>query len=195
MPILLSRLLLGAASALTLSATPSLAQDYIQPSGMTQAQDQPANATPTAPVPTGQPVKTEAPVSARPDAAPPVSADPVSDLLRQRGETYRRAGDERQDPEEVRTTSALNAEIAAQNALADNADAAANADYDAVQRRYQDEAAAAEAARLRYEDESRAAEAARVRYEQDRAVWEATTRRRAPTAYPDRPLPPGQPVG
>ena len=189
----LSRLMLGAAVALALS-TPVLAQDYIQPSGMTQAPDQPANA-PAAPIPADKPVKTEAPVSARPDADPPVTVDPVSDLLRQRGETYRRAGDERQDPEEVRTTSALNAEIAAQNALADNADAAANADYDAVQRRYQDEAAAAEAARLRYEDESRAAEAARVRYEQDLAAWEATTRRRAPTAYPDRPLPPGQPVG
>ena len=195
----LSRLMLGAAVALALS-TPGLAQDYIQPSGMTQAPDQPANA-PAAATSADRPVKTEAPVAARPAADPPVTADPVSDLLRQRGETYRRAGDEQQDPEEVRTTSALNAEIVAQNALADNADAAA---YDAVQSRYQDEVAAAEAVRLRYEADRLAAEAAHVRYQQDRAAWEVTAaacRRgdralcRPSAPYPDRPLPPGQPVG
>ena len=189
MPTPVSRVLLGAAGALALSATTGLAQDYIQPSGMTGSPNPPAAPAPAAPAPSAKPPKTEASVSAE------TPADPVSDLLRQRGETYRRAGDDQQNPDEVRTTSALNAEIAAQNALADNADAAANADYDAVQRRYQDEAAAAEAARLRYEDESRAAEAARLRYEQDRAAWEANARRRAPIAYPDRPLPPGQPVG
>jgi len=200
MPTPLARRLLGNAAApalvlvLAVWAGPTLAQNYIQPSGMTQGQTAPQTATPgLAPVPAAQ------------DAAP-VTADPISDLLRQRGETYRRASDAQQSPEEVRTTSALNAEVAAQSALIDNADAAALAEYDAVQSREREEAAAAQA---RYEGERQAADEARLRYERDRAAWEATVaacqrgdrvRCRAgggqkPMTYPDRPLPPGEPVG
>jgi hypothetical protein len=53
-------------------------------------------------------------------------------LLRARGEAYHRADDSRQTEEELRTTRALNAEIAAQNSLADKADAAAQLDYEAA---------------------------------------------------------------
>ena len=56
---------------------------------------------------------------ALPDPADPNSRDA---LLKARGEAYHRASDDQQTQEELRTTRALNDEIAAQNALADKAD-------------------------------------------------------------------------
>jgi hypothetical protein len=87
---------------------------------------------------------------------PPLGYNPndpasVEAYLRARGEAYHRAPDIEQNPEEVRRTQALNAEIAAQNELAASEEAANQAAYEAEQARYADSMAAAEAERLNYE--------------------------------------------
>lgn len=102
------------------------------------------------------------------------AADPVEELLRARGESYHRAPDSEQDPEEVRITRALNDEIAARDALVDNQERADREAADAAQARYDREMAAADADRARYDESLRAADEARRRYELELADWHAT---------------------
>lgn len=101
--------------------------------------------------------------------------DPVADLLREaEGETYRRAPDSAQDPVEVKTTQALNAEITARNERAAAEDDANRRAFEAAQEDYAARLAAAQAEQARYENDVRAAEAARLRHEQEMADWRAT---------------------
>lgn len=94
-------------------------------------------------------------------------------LERARGEAYHRADDSKQTEEELRVTKALNDEIAAQNALADNADEAARLEYDAALARHQIEV-------RRLQEESRAAaeatRAAQDQYDRDYAAWRERVR-------------------
>jgi len=101
-------------------------------------------------------------------------SDPVADLLRRQGERYHRAPDSAQDPDELRQTQALNAEIVAQNDLAENEDRANAAAYARDQARYQAELEAAEAERLRHESDLRTAAKAQADYERQMAEWQAT---------------------
>lgn len=107
----------------------------------------------------------------------PTPKDPVAEMLA-KGERYRRAPDSAQDPDELRRTQALNAEIAAQNDLAENEDRANQAAQAQAQRRWQAEMernqADARVARERHEADLRAAEEAQARYERDMADWRAT---------------------
>lgn len=94
-------------------------------------------------------------------------------LLRARGEAYHRASDDQQTETEMRATRALNDEIAAQNALADKADAAARLDYDAALARHQIEVRQGE------EQARTAAEATRAaqdQYDRDYAAWREQVR-------------------
>ncbi|WP_295226937.1 hypothetical protein [uncultured Brevundimonas sp.] len=107
---------------------------------------------------------------ALPDPADPASRDA---LLKARGEAYHRANDAQQTEEELRTTRALNDEIAAQNALADKTDAANRLDYDAALARHQIEVSQAE------EQARAAAETARLaqeKYDRDYAAWQEQVR-------------------
>ncbi|WP_419756051.1 hypothetical protein [Brevundimonas sp.] len=94
-------------------------------------------------------------------------------LLKARGEAYHRAGDDKQTEEELRATRALNDEIAAQNALADKADADARLDYDAALARH-------EVAVRQGEEQARAAaeatRAAQDQYDRDYAAWREQVR-------------------
>ena len=111
----------------------------------------------------------------RPQPAP---KDPVAEMLLSKGERYHRAPDSAQDPDELRQTQALNAEIVAQNDLAENEDRANQAAQAEAQRRWQAEVeqteAQARADRERYEADLRAADEAQTRYERDMADWRAT---------------------
>jgi len=93
------------------------------------------------------------------DRAAPVAND---------GEAYHRADDAEQDPAEVRTTQALNAEIAARNQLAENQERADQEAYELERARYQATVDQATRARLAYEEEVRQVEAARRQWEVDR---------------------------
>lgn len=107
---------------------------------------------------------------ALPDPADPASRDA---LLKARGEAYHRASDAQQTEEELRTTRALNDEIAAQNALADKTDAANRLDYDAALARHQIEVSQAE------EQARAAAETARLaqeKYDRDYTAWQEQVR-------------------
>lgn len=102
---------------------------------------------------------------ALPDPNDPAAAEA---LQRARGEAYHRADDARQTDEELRTTRALNDEIAAQNALADKADEANRLEHDAAVARYQIEVRQSE------EQARTAAEATRAaqdQYDRDYAAW------------------------
>lgn len=112
--------------------------------------------------------------NAAPEAKTP---DPVAQALRERGEAYRHAPDEKQDPQEQRTTNALNAEILDQNDLAEMRDRANQAEYAKAQAEYQAELARVEAERQRIDAEN-AQNQARYQAEQERyarvrADWEA----------------------
>ena len=116
-----------------------------------------------------------APDSYRDQRLLPDPADTASRnaLLTARGEAYHRASDAQQTEEELRTTRALNDEIAAQNALADKADDAARLDYDAALARHQIEVSQGE------ERARAAAEAARAgqeQYDRDYAAWQEQAR-------------------
>ena len=105
-------------------------------------------------------------------------ADPVGDLLRSQGERYHRAPDSSQDPDELRRTQALNAEITAQNDLAENEDRANAAAHAKAQARYQAELETAEAearaTRERHEADLRTAAEAQAAYDRQMADWRAT---------------------
>lgn len=105
------------------------------------------------------------------------SRDPVAEMLI-KGERYRRAPNSKQDPDELRQTQALNAEIVAQNDLAENEDRANQAAQAEAQRRWQAELdqteAETRAARERHEADLRAAEQAQARYDREMADWRAT---------------------
>lgn len=107
---------------------------------------------------------------ALPDPSDPASRDA---LLRARGEAYHRADDSKQTEEELRTTRALNDEIAARNALADQADAAARLDYEAALARREIEV-------RQNEEQARAAalatRAAQEQYDRDYAAWREQVR-------------------
>ena len=109
-----------------------------------------------------------------PKPAQAASSDPVADLLRSQGEGYHRAPDSAQDPDELRRTQALNAEITAQNDLAENEDRANIAAQAQVQARYQAELEAAEADRARHESNLRTAAEAQTLYDLQMADWRAT---------------------
>ena len=109
-------------------------------------------------------------VGAAPQApAPP----PVND-----GEAYHRADDAEQDPAEVRTTQALNDEIAARNALAANQERADREAFEADRAKHEAVVAQAIADRLAYEESVREAEAAQRRWEADVRACEAGDRTR-----------------
>ncbi len=93
--------------------------------------------------------------------------------LRARGEAYHAAPDSAQSPEELRTTQALNAEIAAQNSLADKADEAARLDHDTAVARYDIEV---RQNREKARAEAEAARAAQEQYDRDYAAWREQVR-------------------
>lgn len=105
------------------------------------------------------------------------SRDHVAEMLT-KGERYHRAPDSKQDPDELRETQALNAEIVAQNDLAENEDRANQTAQAEAQRRWQAELdqteAEARAARERHEADLRAAGEAQARYDREMADWRAT---------------------
>ncbi|MFC5373539.1 cell wall hydrolase [Brevundimonas faecalis] len=125
------------------------------------------------------------PLASQAQTKPPTSAaqtapaaDPVGDLLRARGERYHRAPDSAQDPDELRRTQALNAEITAQNDLAENEDRANAAAFAKAQAQYQAELeqadASARAAQERHEADLRTAAEAQAAYDRQMADWRAT---------------------
>ena len=95
------------------------------------------------------------------DAQTTATPPPVND-----GEAYHRAEDSEQTPEELRTTRALNDEIASRNQLAENQEQADRARHEA-------EVAAATQARLAYEEEVRRANAAQSEWDAQQARWQA----------------------
>jgi hypothetical protein len=103
--------------------------------------------------------------------AGPASPAPVND-----GEAYHRADDAEQNPVEVRTTQALNDEIASRNQLAENQERADQAAFEAERAKHEETVAAATQARLAYEEDVRRSEAAQRQWEADRARWEADVR-------------------
>lgn len=92
------------------------------------------------------------------------------------GEADRQASDAEQDPAEVRTTQALNAEITARNDLAENQERADQAVFEAERARWEQQQALNNQARLDWEASVRASDEARRRWEADRARWEADVR-------------------
>ncbi|WP_309628653.1 cell wall hydrolase [Brevundimonas sp.] len=103
--------------------------------------------------------------------AVPTTPAPVND-----GEAYRRADDADQDPVELRTTQALNDEIASRNQLAENQERADQAAFEAERAKHEEAVTAATRARLAYEEDVRRSEAAQRQWEADRARWEADVR-------------------
>ena len=92
------------------------------------------------------------------------------------GMADRQAPDSAQDPQELRITRALNAEIASRNALAENQEQADRAAFERERARHEEEVMRATRDRLAHEEAVRQAEAARRRWEADRARWEADVR-------------------
>jgi hypothetical protein len=98
-------------------------------------------------------------------------ADPAAReaLLRARGEAYHRAPDSQQTEAELAVTRALNAEIAAQNDLAERQEAADRLAHDAALARYQIEVQQTEE---RARAAAEATRAAQDQYDRDYAAWE-----------------------
>ena len=96
-----------------------------------------------------------------PAAAPAPAPAPLND-----GEAYHRADDSEQTPEELRTTRALNDEIASRNQLAENQEQADRAKHEAA-------VTAATQAQLAYEEDLRRAAAAQTAWEAEQARWQA----------------------
>ena len=101
-------------------------------------------------------------------------SDPVADLLLRQGERYHRPPDSAQDPDELRRTQALNAEITAQTDLAESEDRANAAAYAKTQATYQAQLEAAEADRIRHKSDLNTAAQAQADYERRMADWRAT---------------------
>ena len=99
---------------------------------------------------------------------PPAPPQTVND-----GEAYHRADDAQQDPTELRTTQALNDEIASRNQLAENQEQADQAAFQAERAKYEETVTQANQDRLAYEEGVRQSETAQRRWEADRARWEA----------------------
>jgi len=106
---------------------------------------------------------------------PPESTTEAARLLAL-GETYHRAPDTAQDPEELAATAKLNAMIAAHNEAAERQEANDTAAYAEAEARYRAEAAAAATLQANYEADQRTAAAARAEYDRARATWEAMIR-------------------
>ncbi|WP_395945144.1 hypothetical protein [Brevundimonas sp.] len=123
----------------------------------------------------GQAAPYAAPDPYRDQRALPDPDDPAAReaLERARGEAYHRADDAKQTEDELRTTRALNAEIAAQNGLADQADAAARLEHDAALARYQIEVRQGEE---RARADAEATRAAQDQYDRDYAAWRERVR-------------------
>ena len=90
-----------------------------------------------------------------------VALPPVND-----GEAYHRADDSEQTPEELRTTRALNDEIASRNQLAENQEQSDRAKYEAS-------VTASTQAQLAYEEDVRRSQAAQSDWEAEQARWQA----------------------
>ena len=144
-----------AALTVALMVTPALAQTAAKP------------AKAAAQTPSAAQIQAQAQAQAAPH-------DPVADLLRSQGERYHRAPDSAQDPDELRRTQALNAEITAQNDLAESQDRANAAAHAKAQAQYQTELDAAEIERQRHAADVKAAAQAQADYEQQMADWRAT---------------------
>lgn len=116
-------------------------------------------------------------LAAAPATAQDAASDPVAQAMRERGEGYRRAGDEKQDPQELRTTSALNAEIAEQNDLAELQERANRRAFEKAQADYQEQLDLLEMETRRIEAETAAQQAAYqaevAAYEKAQADWRA----------------------
>lgn len=106
-----------------------------------------------------------------PPESPPAAEAPVND-----GEADIQAPDAQQDPEELRMTQALNAEVTARNELAAAQERADQAAFEAERAKHEAEAAEALRQRLAWEESVRQADEARRRWEADRARWEADVR-------------------
>lgn len=121
-----------------------------------------------------------APAVAQNAAPQDTKTDHVAQAMRDRGEAYHRADDSKQDPQEQRTTNALNAEILDQNDLAEMRDRANQAAYAKAQAEYQDELDRVEAERMLIEQENARNQARyqaeQERYARARADWEACTK-------------------
>lgn len=92
------------------------------------------------------------------------SPPPVND-----GEAYHRADDSEQTPEELRTTRALNDEVASRNQLAENQERADQEAYELERARHQVIVDQATRDRLAYEAAAREADEARRRWEVEQA--------------------------
>jgi hypothetical protein len=104
---------------------------------------------------------------------PPATARPEAATAPNDGEADIQAPDAAQNPEEIRVTRALNAEITARNELAANQEQAEQAAFEVERARHEAEAAEALSRRLAWEQNVRSAEEAQRRWEADRARWEA----------------------
>ncbi len=100
--------------------------------------------------------------------AEPTTSPPVND-----GEAYRRAGDAEQDPAELRTTQALNDEIASRNQLAVNQERADQAEFEVERAKHEEVVAAATQAQLAYEEDMRRSAAAQSEWQAEQARWQA----------------------
>ena len=101
-------------------------------------------------------------------AVPNQNPAPVND-----GEAYHRAEDSEQDPAEVRTTQALNDEIASRNQLAENQERADQAQFEAERAKYEATVTASTQAQLAYEEDVRRSNAAQSEWQAEQARWQA----------------------
>ncbi len=118
-----------------------------------------------------KPAPAPAPVQGTAPADSPVPGSEEWD--RQRGETYRRVPESRQNPAELAATTKLNAGIVAQNEEAARAEAEIIASNDAAQENWQAETARIEADNARIAAENAAAQ---DRYQRDMALYEQSVR-------------------
>ena len=117
----------------------------------------------------------------KPQAQMSAPSDRVEALLEQKpvvndGEAYHRADDSEQNPAEVRTTQALNDEIASRNQLAENQERADQAAFEAQRARYAETVAQATADRLAHEESVRQAAVAEQAWRDEVARSEAAHR-------------------